>query len=121
MSEVIIRDVMAGITNPIPVTISSTVAATTGDAFQFTVATGTIAANLGLAGSAGASGPCSEIEVACDIDSPGALLIGFATGNLTTTGFKLPQGVSVKIKISNSNKIWVGALVNASKGSAIAT
>ncbi len=90
---------------------------TAGKSLQFTVTTTTTAVQL----NSGTSFACSSIEIACDLDSPGYLCVGWAAGNLTASGFKVYQGQSVKIAISNVNLLWVDASASLSKGSWVAS
>lgn len=102
----------SGVTQPV-----SQAAPSSGKSGQFTVTTGTSAVNL----NSGTSQACSNIEVACDLDSPGFLYVSWATGDQTATGTKVYQGQSIKFAINNVNLVWCGSSAASSKGSWLAT
>lgn len=103
-----------GIASGTPVPVTQT-APTAGAAAQFTVTTAGTAVQ-------GAAQACTEVEVCCHLESPGNLCVGFATGDLrAANSIKVYQGQSIKIKISNVNKLWFDASASASLGSWLAT
>lgn len=60
------------------------------------------------------------VTITCDVDSLGYILLAWALA-AGTASFKLYQGQSVFIPISNTNKLFADSSVTASKFSWIAT
>jgi hypothetical protein len=81
---------------------------------QFTVAAAGTAVQL----NGGASQALEDgIEIVCDTDSPGHLLLRWATGSGANNGRRIYPGMSAFVKIDNINKAWVDGSASGAKGS----